>query len=54
MAVGTTGEVEDDEVTEDAGVLEDGVVVVVLPMAAAWKAANLSPGLMAKTMPLWQ
>jgi len=53
VAVGTTGEVEDDEVTEDAGVLEDGVVVV-LPMAAAWKAANLSPGLMAKTMPLWQ
>lgn len=24
---------------------------VELPVAAAWKAANLSPGLMAKTMP---
>ena len=27
---------------------------VVFPMAAAWNAANLSPGLMAKTMPFWQ
>ena len=26
-------------------------VAVALPMAAAWKAANWVPGLMAKTMP---
>ena len=34
--------------------LEEEFVVVVFPMAAAWNAANLSPGLMAKTMPFWQ
>jgi hypothetical protein len=28
--------------------------VVVFPIAAAWNAANLVPGLMAKTMPCWQ
>jgi hypothetical protein len=33
---------------------EEEFVVVVFPIAAAWNAANLSPGLMAKTMPFWQ
>ena len=33
---------------------EEEFAVVVFPMAAAWNAANLSPGLMAKTMPSWQ
>ncbi len=34
--------------------LDEEFVVVVFPMAAAWNAANLFPGLMAKTMPFWQ
>lgn len=53
MAVETTGEV-DDVVAKAAGLLEDPVTEVVLPMAAAWKAANLLPGLIANTMPSWQ
>jgi hypothetical protein len=36
------------------GATEDAETAAVLAMAAAWKAANLSPGLMAKTMPCWQ
>jgi hypothetical protein len=37
-----------------AGDAEEEEFVVVFPMAAAWNAANLLPGLMAKTMPIWQ
>ena len=43
-AVVTVAEAE-AEAEADAG---------VLPVAAAWKAANLSPGLIAKTMPALQ
>ena len=35
-----------------AGDAEEVEFVVVFPMAAAWNAANLLPGLMAKTMPI--
>jgi hypothetical protein len=54
---------EDGEVAVAAGATldaaaeaatEEGDCVVEFPMAAAWKAANLSPGLIAKTMPFWQ
>lgn len=53
------GEVEDAVVVgfalDAAGdAVEEEFVVVVFPMAAAWNAANLPPGLMAKTMPFWQ
>jgi hypothetical protein len=54
-------EVEDGEVAVAAGAALDAAgevdevpVEVVFPMAAARKAGNLSPGLMAKTMPFWQ
>jgi len=51
------GEVEDAVAVGDAldaagDALEEEFVV--FPMAAAWNAASLSPGLMAKTMPFWQ
>jgi hypothetical protein len=45
------GEVEDAVVEGVEDAVEEGFVVV-LPMAAAWNAANLVPGLMAKTMPI--
>lgn len=52
------GEVEDAVVVgvalDAAGDAVEEEFVVVFPMAAAWNAANLSPGLMAKTMPFWQ
>jgi hypothetical protein len=52
------GEVEDAVVEgvplDAAGDAEEEEFVVVFPMAAAWNAANFSPGLMAKTMPIWQ
>jgi hypothetical protein len=49
------GELE-DAVVDAAGDAEEEEeeFVVVFPMAAAWNAANLAPGLMAKTMPFWQ
>lgn len=41
-----------EEVEEAATEVADWVVE--FPMAAAWKAANFCPPLMAKTMPFWQ
>jgi len=43
VALDTAGDVE-----------EEFGWTVVFPIAAAWNAANLLPGLMAKTMPFWQ
>jgi len=40
-----------DAVEEVEVALAEEVAVVLVPMAAAWKAANWFPGLMAKTMP---
>jgi hypothetical protein len=48
VAAGATLDAAGEAATEE----ED--CVVEFPIAAAWKAANLSPGLIAKTMPFWQ
>lgn len=45
-------EVEGAALDADGDVVEEEVLEVVFPIAAAWNAANLSPGLMAKTMPI--